>query len=110
MRTARAPTTALRGGSISEDPLATSMAILAAPYAAFQRDSFDDPASSERVSKGFHDGEQIDKAMELDETASALGSPAFKVEWVRATSFMNLIGDVGGLLVGVTSDGDCFRG
>jgi hypothetical protein len=78
MRTARAPATALRGNSTSEDSLATSMAILAAPYAAFQHDSFDDSAASEPASEEFKNGEAIDKAIELDETASALGSLALE--------------------------------
>jgi hypothetical protein len=54
------------------------MAILAAPYAAFQHDSFDDSAASEPASEELKNGEAIDKAIELDETASALGSLALE--------------------------------
>ena len=43
MKTERAPTTALRGKNISEDALAKSMAIFAAPYAVSQPDPLDDP-------------------------------------------------------------------
>ena len=45
MKTERAPTTALRGKNISEDALAKSMAIFAAPYAVSQPDSLDDPGA-----------------------------------------------------------------
>ena len=45
MKTERAPTTALRGKNISEDALAKSMAIFAAPYAVSQPDPLDDPGT-----------------------------------------------------------------
>ena len=111
MRTARAPTTALSGKNISEDSLAISTAILAAPYAVLQADSWDDPSPSEPVSEGSQDAEPIDEAMELDEATSAFG--LLVLEWVRTTSFfLNSIGNVGtggtGLSVGV-ADGEAFR-
>ena len=73
MRTASAPTTALSGKSISEDSLATSTAILAAPYAVLQPDSLDDSGSSLPASEGSQGKGCIDKAIELDEAASAPG-------------------------------------
>ena len=74
MRTERAPTTALRGKNISEDALAISIAILAAPYAPFQTNSLDDPGSLGAVSVGSQDGEAIERAMLLDEAAGDLRS------------------------------------
>ena len=106
MRTARAPTTALSGKNISEDSLATSTAILAAPYAVLQRDSLDDPGSSGAVSEGSQDGEPIDNAMTLDEAASTPGS-FLALGWIVASSFMNSIDDVGvggWLLIGVVDE------
>jgi hypothetical protein len=106
MRTTSAPTTALSGRNISEDSLAISTAILAAPYAVFQPDSLEDPGSLGAVSERSQEGEPIDKAIALDETASVLGS--LVLENVRTTSFfMNSIGDVGvggGLFIGVADD------
>ena len=75
-----------------------STAILAAPYAVLQRDSFDDPASSELVSDGSQDGEPIDKATALDEATSVLRFLA--LEWVLTTFFMDSIA-----VVSVPSDG-----
>jgi hypothetical protein len=111
MRTERAPTTALSGKHISEDSLAISTAIFAAPYAVLQPDSLDDPGSSSAVSEGLEDGEAIDNARALDEAASVLGFLAWG--WVVASScFMcSTIGDVGvggGLFVGVAGDEDGF--
>ena len=60
--------TALSGGSTSEESFAISTAILAAPYAALQTDSLDDPGAG---SVGSQDGEAIDKAIILDEATSA---------------------------------------
>ena len=109
MRTARAPTTALSGKNISEDSLAISTAILAAPYAVLQPDSSDVPASS--GSEGSQDGEPIDNAMALDEATSALGSLA--LEWAATSSFfVNSIGSVGAggwLSVGVADDEEFFQ-
>ena len=113
MRTARAPTTALSGRNISEDSLATSTAILAAPYAVLQPDSFDDPGSSVPAPKGSGSevGEQRDKTIALDEAASTFGS--LDLECVLTASFvMNSIGDLGvdgGLFIGVADDGDFPR-
>jgi len=113
MRTARAPTTALSGKNISEDSLATSMAILAAPYAVLQPDSFDDPGPSVPALEGLgsEDAEKTDKAMELDEAASVFGSLA--LECALTISFlMNSIGDLGvggGLFIGVVDGGDFPR-
>ena len=76
MRTEMATMTALSGGSISEESFAMSTAILAAPNAAFQADSSDDPGSSSTASVGSQDGEATDGASELDEAASALRSLA----------------------------------
>ena len=94
MRTASAPTTALSGKNISEDSLAISMAILAAPYAVIQPDSFDDPGSLSAASERSQEGEAIDNAMALDEAASALGS--LICGWIVVSSlFMYSAGDVG---------------
>lgn len=65
---------ALSGGSISEESFAMSMAIFATPYTAFQADSLDDPGSSSAESVGSQDGEATDRAMALDNAASALWS------------------------------------
>ena len=69
MRTERAPTTALRGGSISEDSLVISTAVLAAPYTVLQRDSFDDPGSSDTTSTGSRDEEAMVDGTIFDEVA-----------------------------------------
>ena len=65
---------ALSGGSISEESFAMSMAIFATPYTAFQADSLDDPGSLSAESVGSQDGEATDRAMALDNAASALWS------------------------------------
>jgi len=89
------------------------MAILAAPYAILQPDSFDDPGSSVPALEGLgsEDAEKTDKAMELDEAASVFGSLA--LECALTISFlMNSIGDLGvggGLFVGVAGDEDFLR-
>ena len=106
MRTERAPTTAVSGKNKSEDALAISTAILAAPYAVFHADSPDDPGSLIGVSMGSEDGEAIDRAIALDEAASNLVSLA------RACFMYFMTGNVGvggGLSVGVTADEDFFR-
>ena len=97
---------------MSEDSLATSTAIFAAPYAVLQPDSLDDPGSSAPVSEGSGGGQPIDRAMEPDEATSALGFLA--LERILATSFvMNSIGDLGvggGLFRGVDdADEDFLR-
>lgn len=94
MRTVRAPTTALSGKNISEDSLAISRAILAAPYAVLQPDSFDDPASSAPVSEGSQSGESMDKAIELDEGASAIGYLVLGCT-LETSFFVNPFGNVG---------------
>src|SRR5882762_8874187 len=111
MRTDSAAVTALTGGNISEDSLAISTAILADPYAALHPDSLDDSASLIPVSVGSKDGETIDKAMALDEAASALRP--FSRGWnVASSCFMySTIGDLGvggGLFVRVVGE-DVFR-
>ena len=110
MRIASAPTTALSGKNISEDSLAMSTAILAAPYAVLQPDSFDDPGSLSAVFERSQEGEAMDNAMALDEAASALVS--LTRGWVVASSFfMHSTSDVGvdgRLFVGV-SDGGFLR-
>lgn len=112
MRTERAPTTALSGKHISDDSLVVSIAIFAAPYAAIQLDSFDDPDSSGRVSVGSQDGEAIDNAMALDEAARALRSLARG--WNVASSFFmySTMGGVDarcGLFEGEAGDEGFFR-
>ena len=93
MRTASAPTTALSGKNISEDSLAISTAILAAPYAVLQPDSSDDSGSSLPMSEGSQDEGPIDKAIELDEAASAPGF--LSLERAVRTFLMKLV-DIGG--------------
>jgi hypothetical protein len=117
MRTERATITAFSGGSISEESFAISTAILAAPYAALQADSSDDPGSSGTGSVGSEDlGSEdwgrIDRGIELDEAASALRS--FFRGWnVASSCFMySVIGGVGvlgGLCVGADGDENLFR-
>ena len=107
MRMASAPTTALSGKNISEDSLAISTAILAAPYAVIQPDSFDDPGSLSAASERSQEGEAIDNAMALDEATSALES--LTRGWVFVSSlFTHSTGDVGvggKLFVGVADEG-----
>jgi len=111
MRTTSAPTTALSGKHISEDSPAISTAILAAPYAVLQPDSLDDPGSPIPISERSKDGEPMDKAIELDETASALGPLILKCV-LTVFLFMDSAGDlggVGGLFIGVVDDEDLPR-
>ena len=111
MRTERAPTTALSGRIISEEALAISTAILAAPYAAFQADSLDDPGSLSAVSVGSHEGETTERPMLLGEAASVLLS--LTRGWDATSSFtyftIDGVGVGGGPLVGVAGDEDFFR-
>ena len=65
---------ALSGGSISDESFAMSTAILAAPNAALQADSLDDPGSLGALSVGSEDGEAMDRAMALDKATSVLRS------------------------------------
>lgn len=68
-----APTTAFRGRNISEDSLAISTAILAAAYAVFQPESPPRPVSPlQGVSRVLLNAEPMERAMEADDTASAL--------------------------------------
>ena len=113
MRTASAPKTALSGNNISEDSLAISTAIFAAPYAVLQPDSFDDPGSLSAASERSQDGEAIDRAIAHDEKASAFVS-FFSLERVLATSkfFISSIGVVGvggWLFICVADDEDFSR-
>jgi len=107
MRTASAPTTALSGKNISEDSLAISTAILAAPYAVLQLFSFNDPGSLSAVSERSQEREGTDNAMALDEAASALGS--LTRGWIVVSSFFaRSTGDVdvdGRVFVGVVDGG-----
>lgn len=112
MRTDRAPTTALSGKNISDDSLAISMAILAAPYAVLQPDSFDDPGSSAPVPEGSNGGKPVDKAISLDEAASGFGSLALERALTTSFSFMNSIDGVevdNWLFIGVADDEGFFR-
>lgn len=104
--------TAFSGGSISEESFAISTAILAAPYAALQTDSLEDPSPSSVVSMEIHDGEAMDRAMALDEAASALRSLA-RGRNVASSCFMySAMGGVGvdgGVFVGVADGEVLFR-
>jgi len=74
IKTDMAPTTAFRGRSISEDSLAVSTAILAAPYTAFQAESPPGmtPPSVD-ASWISENAELMERAMAIDEAASASG-------------------------------------
>ena len=104
--------TALSGGSMSEESLAISTAILATPYAALQADSLDDPGSSSALSVGSQGGEAIASATALDEATSALRSLA-RGSGVAGPCFVYSIngdrGVGGGVFVGVAADEDFFR-
>lgn len=112
MRTASAPKTALSGNNISEDSLAISTAIFAAPYAVLQPDSLDDPGSLSAASERSQDGEAIDRAIAHDEKASAFVS-FFSLERVLATppfiSSIGVVGVGGGLFICVADDEDFSR-
>ena len=104
--------TALSGGSISEESFAMSTAILAAPNAAFQTDSMDDPGSLGTLLLGSEDGQATDRAMALDKAASVLRS--LVRGWnVASSCFMHSamggVGVGGRLFVGVDGDEDFFR-
>ena len=104
MRAERAAVTALSGGSISEESFAISTAIFAAPYAALQADSLDEPGSSGAVSVELQDGKPIDSATALEVAASALWSLAWGWNVASPWFMHSTIGDVGvggGLFVGV---------
>ena len=69
-----APATAFRGGNISEDSLATSTAILAAPYAVFQAESFSGTTPpSPGASWISENAEPMVRAMAVVEAARTLG-------------------------------------
>jgi hypothetical protein len=86
--------TALSGGSTSEESFAISTAILAAPKAALQIDSLDDPGSFGVASVGSRDEEAIERAMALVEAASALRS--LVRGWIASPCLMySIIGGVG---------------
>lgn len=96
--------TALSGGSMSEESFVISTTIFAAPYAAFQLDSLDDPGSSGAASVRSQDGRAVDKAMTLDVAASALRSLAWGWNLASSCFMCSTIGDVGvrgGPFVGV---------
>lgn len=104
MRTERATITPFSGGSRSEESFAMSMAIFAAPYAAFQTDSLDDPGSLGAISVGSQDGEAIDRAMALDRAASALRSLFLGWNFASSCLMYSAMGGAGmggGLFVGV---------
>lgn len=91
-----------------------SKAILAAPYAAFQTDSLDDLGSLSAGSAVSQNEEAIDRAMALDEAASALRSLERRGRSVVSSCFKySTTGDVGvdgGLFAGgVAPDEDFFR-
>ena len=87
---------------MSEDSLVTSTAILAAPYAVLQPDSLEVSGSSLQTSEGSWGEEHIDKAIELDEAASAPGF--FALEWALTTSFLIKLVGVGGRSIGVVDE------
>lgn len=62
--------TALSGGSISDESLAISTAIFAAPYADLQADSLVDPGLSGTRSVGSEDGRVVDDGVAPNEAAS----------------------------------------
>ena len=102
--------TALSGGSISEESFAISTAILAAPYAAFQADSLDDPGSSGALSVGSQDGGMVGETFALVDVTGVLRSLAWSV--VSSCCMCSTIGVgcmSGGLLVGVADDKTFFR-
>ena len=74
IKTDTAPNTALSGGNISEDSLAISTAILAAAYAVCQPAPLPWPMVSLGVPWPLLNAELMERAMEADEIASALGS------------------------------------
>ena len=91
--------------------MAISTAILAAPYAVLQLDSFGDPGSSVPTPEGSKGGEPMDKAIALDEAASAFVSLALECA-LTISFFMNSTGDVDvgvGLFTGVADDEDFVR-
>jgi len=89
-----APTTAFKGRNISEDSLRVSMATLTAAYAVCQPVSLPrKPAPSPSVSwvSVLENAELIERAIAVDEAASALESP--RGSEVRFCT--NSVGDVG---------------
>jgi hypothetical protein len=104
--------TAFSGGSISEESFAISTAILAAPKAAPQTDSLDDPGSLGVGSVRSRDGEATERAMLLVEVASALRSLVWGWDVASRCLMYSVIGGVGvrgGLSVGVVVGENQFR-
>ena len=85
--------TALRGRNMSEDSLAASTSILAAPYVVLHFDSLCDSGSSLPTSEGSQGEERIDKAIELDTAARAPGFLA--LEWALTTFGLTKLAGVG---------------
>ena len=99
-----APTTALSGGGISEDSFAISTAILAAAYAVCQPATFSWViARSLDVPLVLLNEELMERAMEDDKTASALG--LFRDASFRMSSARNV-----GVGTGESSDDLLLRG
>ena len=111
MKTERAPTTALSGKNISDDALAISTVILAAPYAVLQADSLEDPGSLGTVSVESQDGEAMARAMALEAATSALRSLTRGCNVASSCLMYSITGDVGvgELFGGAALDGDFFR-
>ena len=104
--------TALSGGNISEESFATSTAISAAPYAAFQADSLDEPGSLGALSVGLEDGEATDSAMAIDKATNVLQSLVRGWNFASSCSVYSAMGGVGvggGSFVGVDDNGPFFR-
>lgn len=98
IKTDTAPTTAFSGGHKSDDSLTVSIAILTAAYAVCQPVSLPGTASpSLGVSRTLENGLPIERAMAVDETASAL---EFLREMRSCTRF---VGDVHGVETGMSS-------
>jgi hypothetical protein len=104
--------TAFSGGSISEESFAISTAILAAPKAAPQTDSLDDPGSLGVGSVGSRDGEATERAMLLVEAVCALRSLVWGWNVAGPRLMYSTVGGAGvhgGLSVGVFVGESNFR-
>lgn len=101
---------ALSGGNISEESFAISTAILAAPYAAVQTNSLDDPGLLGTGSVGSQKEEVMDKAMALGDAASALRSLVRGWNDVTSCFMYSITGDTGGrpFVGGVAASEDFF--
>ena len=110
MRTERTPTTALSGGHASEDSLAASTTILAAPYIVFKLDSFDGPGSSGAAPLKSEDVGIQDNATATGNAARALWSLArLNVASSLLARSTGGVGVGGPLCVGVDCDEGFFR-